>query len=131
MRHGKKGKTLGMETAHRVAVLRNMASSLIEHCRIETTLVRAKALRGFIEPLITFGKKQDLSARRLVLRRLPNKKSVKRLFDDVAPAFAERPGGYTRIMRTGRRQGDNAEMAIIEFVDEIKSAKAPKVAKEA
>ena len=131
MRHGKKGKTLGMETAHRVAVLRNMASSLIEHGRIETTLVRAKALRGFIEPLITFGKKKDLSARRLVLRRLPNKKSVKRLFDEVSPVFAERPGGYTRIMRTGRRQGDNAEMAIIEFVDEIKAAVAPKAAKEA
>lgn len=120
MRHGKSGKTLGMDTAHRVAVLRNMAASLIEHGRIETTLVRAKVLRGFVEPLITAGKKKDdLSARRYVLRKLPNKKSVKRLFDEVSPVFADRPGGYTRILRTGRRKGDNAPMALIEFVEDI------------
>ena len=124
MRHGKSGKTLGMKTSHRVAVLRNMAISLVEHGRIETTLLRAKALRVFIEPLITAGKKDDLSSRRHVLRRLPNKACVKRIFSDVSPAFAERPGGYTRIVRTGRRQGDNASMAIIEFVDEIKKAEA-------
>ena len=124
MRHGNSGKTLGVKTSHRIAMLRNMAISLVEHGRIETTLLRAKALRGFIEPLITAGKKNDLSARRHVLRKLPNKACVKRLFDEVSPAFAERPGGYTRILRTGRRQGDNASMAIIEFVDEIKPAEA-------
>lgn len=121
MRHGKSGKTLGVVTAHRVAMLRNMSISLVEHGRIETTLTRAKALRGFIEPLITAGKKDDLSARRYVLRRLPNKAAVQRIFSEVSPVFAERPGGYTRIIRTGRRQGDNASMAIIEFVEEIKS----------
>jgi len=127
MRHGKSGKTMGMHTALRVAALRNMAISLIEHGRIKTTLVRAKVLRSFVEPLITAGKKNDLSARRHVLRRLPNPSAVKRLFSDVSTAFAERNGGYTRIMRTGRRKGDNADMAIIEFVDEIK---APEQAKK-
>ncbi|MDR0454860.1 MAG: 50S ribosomal protein L17 [Deferribacteraceae bacterium] len=120
MRHGKSGKTMGMHTSLRVAVLRNMAVSLIEHGRISTTLLRAKVLRGFVEPLITAGKKNDLSSRRYVLRRLPNKSAVKRLFSEVSPAFAERKGGYTRIMRTGRRKGDNADMAMIEFVDKIK-----------
>ena len=119
MRHGKSGKTLGMHTSLRVAALRNMAASLIEHGRIETTLARAKVLRGFVEPLITAGKKQDLSSRRHVLRKLPNPGAVKRLFNEVSAAFAERKGGYTRIMRTGRRKGDNADMAMIEFVDKI------------
>ncbi|MDR2883645.1 MAG: 50S ribosomal protein L17 [Deferribacteraceae bacterium] len=126
MRHGKSGKTLGMGTAHRVAVLRNMAISLIEHGRIETTLTRAKALRVFIEPLITAGKRDDLSSRRHVLSIIPHKDTVKRLFGEVSPVFKERPGGYTRIMRTGRRQGDNASMAIIEFVDEVKKAEEAK-----
>jgi large subunit ribosomal protein L17 len=124
MRHGKSGKTLGMGTAHRVAVLRNMAVSLIEHKRIETTLLRAKALRVFIEPLITRGKEGSLASRRLVLRKLPNKDAVKRLFDEVGPSFAERNGGYTRILRLENRKGDNASMALIEFVDEIKPAVA-------
>lgn len=123
MRHNKSGKTLGMDTAHRVAVLRNMAISLIEYGRVETTVTRAKALRSFIEPLITAGKKKDLSSRRLVLRKLPNKGAVKRLFDEVSPVFESRPGGYTRIIRTGKRQGDNADMAIIEFVDAVAEAK--------
>lgn len=124
MRHGKSGRTLGMDTAHRVAVLRNMAISLIEHGRIETTLERAKTLRGFVEPLITAGKKNDLASRRYVLRRLPNPDAVKRLFSEVSPMFAERPGGYTRILRTGRRKGDNASMALIEFVDKKTEEKA-------
>lgn len=124
MRHRKKRKTLGMDGARRKAAIRGMASALIEHGKVETTLLRAKVLRDFIEPLITAGKKQDLASRRLVLRRLPNKQAVKRLFDDVAPVFADRPGGYTRILRTGKRRGDNASMAIIEFVDEIKKAPA-------
>lgn len=118
MRHGKSGKTLGRPTAHRVSMLRSMAGFLIEHGRIETTVTRAKALRIFVEPLITFGKEGDLSARRLVLRRLPNKKIVNKLFDEVAPKFKERPGGYTRIIKTGYRRGDQADMAIIELVSE-------------
>ena len=126
MRHGKSGKTLGMHTSLRVAVLRNMAVSLIEHGRIETTLARAKVLRGFVEPLITAGKKQDLSSRRHVLRRLPNPDAVKRLFSKVSTAFAERKGGYTRIIRTGRRKGDNADMAMIEFVDKINETEEAK-----
>ena len=122
MRHGKSGKTMGMHTSLRVAALRNMAISLINHGRIKTTLVRAKVLRSFVEPLITAGKKNDLASRRYVLRKLPNPDAVKRLFNEVSPVFAERMGGYTRIMRTGRRKGDNADMAMIEFVDQVKSS---------
>ncbi|GAB7141126.1 hypothetical protein RsTz2092_10880 [Deferribacterales bacterium RsTz2092] len=116
MRHGKSGKTLGMGTAHRIAVLRNMAISLVEHGRIETTLLRAKALRGFIEPLITVGKKNELSSIRHVMKKLPNKLCVRKIFGELSPSFVERPGGYTRILKTRRRVGDNALMAIIEFV---------------
>jgi large subunit ribosomal protein L17 len=129
MRHAKRGKTLGMARAHRVAVLRNMAALLIEKGRIHTTVDRAKALKIFIEPLITKGKADTLSARRLVLRRIPNKAAVKRLFDYVAPTFANRPGGYTRVLRTGQRKGDNATLAFIEFVDPINET--PKERKEA
>jgi large subunit ribosomal protein L17 len=100
-----------------------MASSLVEHGRIETTVDRAKALRQFVEPLITLGKKGDLSARRLALRRLPNKKTVHKIFDEVSPMFQNRPGGYTRILKTGFRQGDNANTAIIEFVEDISADK--------
>jgi large subunit ribosomal protein L17 len=119
MRHAVKNKTLGMGRAHRVAVLRNMAALLIEKGRIHTTVDRAKALKVFIEPLITKGKADTLSARRLVLRRIPNKDAVKRLFDYISPSFINRPGGYTRILRTGQRKGDNASLAFIEFVDTI------------
>jgi large subunit ribosomal protein L17 len=129
MRHAKRGKTLGMARAHRVAVLRNMAALLIEKGRIHTTVDRAKALKIFIEPLITKGKADTLSARRLVLRRISNKAAVKRLFDYVSPTFANRPGGYTRILRTGQRKGDNATLAFIEFVDPINET--PKERKEA
>ncbi len=121
MRHKKSGKKLGRPTAHRIAMLRNMTVSLIEHGRIETTVTRAKALKTFVEPLITLGKKGDLASRRLALKRLPNKSAVHQLFDVVAPKFAERPGGYTRVIKTGVRRGDNAQMAIIEFVENIAS----------
>ncbi|MDR2105705.1 MAG: 50S ribosomal protein L17 [Deferribacteraceae bacterium] len=119
MRHAVKNKSLGMSRAHRVAVLRNMAALLIEKGRIHTTADRAKALKVFVEPLITKGKADTLSARRLVIRRLPNKDAVKRLFDHVSPTFINRAGGYTRILRTGQRKGDNASLAFIEFVDPI------------
>ena len=118
MRHRKSGKKLGRPTAHRFSMLRSMAGFLIEHGRIETTVTRAKALRSFVEPLITFGKTGDLAARRLVLKRLPNKNVVNRLFEEVAPKFKDRPGGYTRIVKTGFRKGDQADMAIIELVSE-------------
>lgn len=118
MRHRKSGKKLGRPTAHRLSMLRSMAGFLIEHGRIETTVARAKALRTFVEPLITFGKTGDLAARRLVIQRLHNKNAVNRLFDEVAPKFKDRPGGYTRIIKTGYRRGDQADMAIIELVSE-------------
>ncbi len=123
MRHRKSGKRLGKSTSHRYSMLRSMASSLVEYGRIETTVDRAKALRQFVEPLITLGKKGDLSARRLALRRLPNKKTVHKIFDEVSPMFQNRPGGYTRILKTGFRQGDNANTAIIEFVEDISADK--------
>jgi large subunit ribosomal protein L17 len=118
MRHRKSGKKLGRPTAHRFSMLRSMAGFLVEHGRIETTVTRAKALRVFVEPLITLGKAGDLSSRRLALRKLPNKDIINKLFEEVAPKFKERPGGYTRIIKTGYRRGDQADMAIIEFVKE-------------
>lgn len=121
MRHRKSGKKLGRPTAHRYAMLRNLAVSLVEHGRIQTTVARAKTLKIFLEPLITLGKKGDLASRRLALKKLPNKDIVHNIFDNVAPKFAERPGGYTRIIKTGVRRGDNAQLAIIEFVEDIKS----------
>jgi len=117
MRHKKSGFKLGRKPAHRKAMVRNLATSLVEHGRIETTVTRAKALRIFIEPLVTLGKKGELANRRQALKKLPNKDVVHKIFDEIAPKFKERPGGYTRIIKTGYRQGDMAPMAIIEFVD--------------
>ncbi|WP_066759050.1 50S ribosomal protein L17 [Crocinitomix algicola] len=117
MRHGKKFNHLGRKTAHRKAMLSNMACSLIEHKRITTTVAKAKALRGFVEPLITKSKTDSTHSRRIVFRALRNKYSVTELFREVAPKVADRPGGYTRIIRTGKRLGDNAEMCLIELVD--------------
>lgn len=119
MRHGVINKKFRMKTSHRIASFRNMAKSLIENGRLETTLDKAKMLRTVIEPLITLGKKGDLAARRVALTKLPHTPTVHRLFDVVAPVFKERKGGYTRILRLGRRRGDNAQMALIEFVDQI------------
>lgn len=123
MRHRNSGKKLGKPTYARIAMLRSMAISLINHGRIETTVDRAKALRVFVEPLITLGKKKDLSSRRLALRRLPNKDAVNVLFEKIAPVFSERNGGYTRILKTSVRRGDNAQLAIIELVDKVAEAK--------
>jgi large subunit ribosomal protein L17 len=117
MRHGKKFNHLGRKTAHRKAMLSNMACSLIEHKRINTTVAKAKALRGFVEPLITKSKTDSTHSRRQVFSSLRNKYAVTELFREVAPKVADRPGGYTRIIRTGNRLGDNAEMCMIELVD--------------
>ena len=117
MRHGKKVNHLGRKTAHRKAMLSNMACSLIEHKRIITTVAKAKALRGFVEPLITKSKTDSTHSRRMAFRQLRSKYAVTELFRDVAPKVGDRPGGYTRIIRTGNRLGDNADMCMIELVD--------------
>ncbi len=117
MRHGKKFNHLGRKTAHRKAMLSNMACSLIEHKRISTTVAKAKALKGFVEPIITKSKTDSTHSRRMAFRSLRNKYAVTELFREVAPKIADRPGGYTRIIRTGNRLGDNAEMCLIELVD--------------
>lgn len=117
MRHRKKVIKLGRKTAHRKAMLANMASSLIEHKRINTSLTKAKALKVFIEPLITKSKTDNTHNRRICFSKLRDKVAVKTLFDEVAKKIDNRPGGYTRIIKLGNRMGDNASMAMIEFVD--------------
>jgi large subunit ribosomal protein L17 len=117
MRHNKKFNHLGRKTAHRKAMLANMASSLIVHKRITTTVAKAKALRMYVEPLITKSKKDSTHSRRVVFSYLQDKEAVSELFREVSAKIADRPGGYTRILKTGNRLGDNAEMCIIELVD--------------
>lgn len=117
MRHGKKFNHLGRTASHRKAMLSNMACSLIEHKRINTTIAKAKALRVYVEPLLTKSKTDSTHSRRTVFGYLQNKEAVSELFRDIAPKIADRPGGYTRIIRTGYRLGDNAEMCMIELVD--------------
>ena len=117
MRHGKKFNHLGRTKPHRQAMLSNMACSLIQHKRINTTLAKAKALRGFVEPLITKSKTDNTHSRRVVFSYLNDKYAVSELFREVAPKVADRPGGYTRIIKTGNRMGDNAEMCMMELVD--------------
>jgi len=117
MRHGKKINHLGRTSSHRDAMLANMASSLILHKRINTTVAKAKALRKYVEPLLTKSKEDSTHSRRTVFSYLQNKDAVTMLFRDIAIKIAERPGGYTRILKTGNRLGDNAEMCFIELVD--------------
>ncbi len=117
MRHGKKFNHLGRKTAHRSAMLSNMASSLIMHKRINTTVAKAKALKKYIDPILTKSKTDDTHSRRVVFSYLQDKESVTELFSTVAEKIANRPGGYTRILRTGSRLGDNAEMCVMELVD--------------
>jgi large subunit ribosomal protein L17 len=117
MRHGNKINHLGRKTSHRKAMLQNMACSLIEHKRINTTIAKAKTLRVFVEPILTKAKTDSTHSRRVVFSYLQNKEMVTELFREVAPKIANRPGGYTRIIRTGYRLGDNAEMCMIELVD--------------
>jgi len=117
MRHGKKFNHLGRTTSHRSALLSNMACSLIEHKRINTTVAKAKALRVYVEPLLTKAKEDTTHNRRIVFSYLQSKEAVTELFRSVAPKIAERNGGYTRIIKTGFRKGDAADMALIELVD--------------
>jgi large subunit ribosomal protein L17 len=117
MRHNKKFNHLGRKSAHRKAMLSNMASSLILHKRITTTVAKAKALRMYVEPLITKSKQDTTHSRRVVFSYLQNKEAVSELFREVSPKIMDRPGGYTRILKTGNRLGDNAEMCMMELVD--------------
>jgi large subunit ribosomal protein L17 len=117
MRHGKKFNHLGRKSAHRKAMLSNMACSLIEHKRINTTLAKAKELRKYVEPLITKSKDDSTHSRRVAFSYLQSKNAVTELFREISPKVAERPGGYTRIIKLGNRLGDNAELALIELVD--------------
>lgn len=117
MRHNKAHKKLGRTSSHRRALFRNQLSSLIEHERIRTSLAKAKALRPIAEKLITRGKDDSVHARRMVARWVPDRTLIKKVFDDIAPRFADRPGGYLRIVKLGHRLGDGAEEAILELVD--------------
>ena len=117
MRHGKKINHLGRKAAHRKAMLSNMACSLIEHKRINTTVAKAKALKQYVEPLITKAKDDSTHSRRVVFSYLRQKETIKELFGAVSSKVGDRPGGYTRIIKTGNRLGDNAEMCMIELVD--------------
>lgn len=117
MRHRKKGRSFGRTAEHRKAMLRNMATSLFLHGRVETTTAKAKELRQYAEPLITKAKRGDLHARRLVARKIQDGTALTKLFGEIGPKYAERPGGYTRVRLLGHRAGDAAEMAIIELVD--------------
>ncbi|GGD29726.1 50S ribosomal protein L17 [Hyunsoonleella pacifica] len=130
MRHGKKFNHLGRQTAHRKAMLANMACSLIEHKRINTTVAKAKALKKFVEPLVTKSKEDTTHNRRIVFSKLRQKEAVTELFRDVATKVADRPGGYTRIIKLGNRLGDNADMAMIELVDYNEIYNAGKKAKK-
>lgn len=117
MRHRKSGRKLNRNSPHRHAMFRNMACSLMEHESITTTLPKAKELRRVVEPLITLGKEDSVSKRRLAFSRLRDKAAVGKLFGEIGPRFSSRPGGYTRILKCGNRPGDNAPMAIIELVE--------------
>jgi large subunit ribosomal protein L17 len=117
MRHGKKFNHLGRKKGHREALLRNLTISLIEHKRIFTTLAKAKALRKFVEPIITKAKANTTHAQRVVFSYLQNKEAIKEIFGSIIVKVGDRPGGYVRIIRTGTRQGDNAEMCMVELVD--------------
>lgn len=129
MQHNRAGRKLRRTTSHRRSLFRNQLASLFAHERITTTLAKAKELRPLAEKLVTLGKRGGLHARRLVLKTLPNPEAVGRLFDEIAPRFAGRSGGYTRIMKLGKRAGDAAETAIIEFVDfDFATRKAEKAA---
>ena len=123
MRHGKAGRKLGVTTTHRKAMFANMAVALLKHEQIATTLPKAKELKGFVERLITLGKKGGLANRRLAQSRLRDEKITKKLFDVLGPRYKERQGGYTRVLKAGFRYGDNAAMAVIELVDRDRAAK--------
>ena len=123
MRHGNSGRKLNRTATHRTAMFANMAAALIQHEQIVTTLPKAKDLRPIVEKLVTLGKRGDLHARRQAIAQIGNETLVRRLFETIAPRYAQRNGGYLRIMKAGFRQGDNAAMAVIEFVERDTSAK--------
>lgn len=131
MRHNKKFNHLGRTASHRSAMLSNMACSLIKHKRITTTVAKAKALKKFVEPLITKSKDDTTNSRRVVFSNLQDKYAVTELFKEISVKIADRPGGYTRIIKTGHRLGDNAEMCFIELVDYNENMAKEKVAKKA
>ncbi len=128
MRHNKAINHLGRKSGHRKALLANMSCSLIEHKRITTTVAKAKALKMYVEPLITKSKEDTTHSRRVVFSYLKNKEAIKELFGTIAPKIADRPGGYLRVLHLGFRQGDGSDMALVEFVDfnEAALASAPK-----
>jgi large subunit ribosomal protein L17 len=123
MRHGAAHRKLGRTTAHRTAMFANMAASLIKHEQIVTTLPKAKELRPFVEKLVTLAKRGDLHARRIAVSRVRDQDQVRKLFDTIGPRYAEREGGYIRVLKAGFRYGDNAPLAVIEFVDRDPLAK--------
>ncbi len=123
MRHGLKGRKLNRTHSHRKAMFVNMAASIIEHEQIVTTLPKAKEIRSIVDKLITLGKRGDLHARRQAAARIQNADQVKKLFDELGPRYAERHGGYTRVLKAGYRRGDNAPMAVVELVDRNVEAK--------
>jgi len=127
MRHKKSGRKLSRKTAHRKAMMSNLASALITHKKIKTTDAKAKELRSYIEPLVTFAKSGDLHARRQVLKKIPHKSIVSELFDTIGPTFADRNGGYTRITKLGFRDNDRAPISVIEFVDLMSESDVSKV----
>ena len=127
MRHKKSGRKLSRKTAHRKAMMSNLASALITHKKIKTTDAKAKELRSYIEPLVTFAKSGDLHARRQVLKKIPHKSIVGELFDTIGPTFADRNGGYTRITKLGFRDNDRAPVSVIEFVDLMSESNVSKV----
>jgi large subunit ribosomal protein L17 len=128
MRHHRSGKKLGRDSAHRKALYSNLAGALIEHGRIKTTEAKAKAVKPFAEQMITLGRRGDLHARRLALAELRSQDVVHQLFADVGPRFADRPGGYTRIVKLGPRYGDAAQMVYLELVDYQPAGSAPATA---
>jgi large subunit ribosomal protein L17 len=123
MRHGIAHRKLGRTTSHRTAMFANMAASLIKHEQITTTLPKAKELRPFVEKLVTLAKRGDLHARRIAISRVRDVDQVRKLFDTIGPRYKGRPGGYTRVLKAGFRFGDNAPVAVIEFVDRDVAAK--------
>ena len=131
MRHGNGLRKLNRTSSHRLAMLRNMSNSLLEHEVIKTTLPKAKELRMVVEPLITLGKKDNLANRRLAFNRTRDRDIVTKLFTELGPRYATRPGGYLRILKFGFRHGDNAPMALVELVDRPEVEEVPAVAQEA